>query len=121
VFRRHADEIIKFALKNEADVIVFEYLGKMRLPKNSYGAKRLRAKLQYWAKLKMQDKVGEKAHSLGIRYSRVLARGTSLYAFDGSGKVERNNKRDIAIFTNGKEYHCDLSASYNIRSSTLPP
>jgi len=34
--------------KNEADIIVFEYLGKMKLPKNSFGAKRLRGKLQFW-------------------------------------------------------------------------
>jgi len=110
------DKIINFAIKNEADIIVFEYLGKMRLPKNSYGAKRLRGKLQFWAKLKIQQKVGEKAHSFGIRYSRVLARGTSMYAYDGSGLLTRNYKKDIAIFTNGKKYHCDLSASYNIGS-----
>jgi len=51
-----------------------------------------------------------------IRYSRVLARGTSQYAYDGSGLVKRNSKKDIAIFSNNKEYHCDLSASYNIAS-----
>jgi IS605 OrfB family transposase len=110
------DKIINFAVKNEADIIVFEYLGKMKLPKNSYGAKRLRAKLQFWAKLKIQQKVGEKAHSFGIRYSKVLARGTSSYAYDGSGILERNSKKDIATFSNGKKYHCDLSASYNIGS-----
>ncbi len=104
------DKIINFAVKNEADIIVFEYLGKMKLPKNSYGAKRLRAKL------KIQQKVGEKAHSFGIRYSKVLPRGTSMYAYDGSGLLERNSKKDIATFSNGKKYHCDLSASYNIGS-----
>jgi len=39
-----------------------------------------------------------------------------MYAFDGSGKLERNSKKDIAKFSNGKLYHCDLSASYNIGS-----
>jgi len=110
------DKIIEFAIKNEADVIVFEYLGKMKLPKNTFGAKRLRGKLQFWAKLKIQQKVGEKAHGFGIRYSRVLARGTSMYAYDGSELLTRNYKKDIAIFSNGKKYHCDLSASYNIGS-----
>ena len=110
------DKIVEFAIKNEADIIVFEYLGKMKLPKNTFGAKRLRSKLQFWAKLKIQQKVGEKAHSFGIRYSRVLARGTSMYAYDGSGLLTRNYKKDIAIFSNGKKYHCDLSASYNIGS-----
>ena len=116
------DKIIEFAIKNEVDVIVLEYLGKMRLPKGLFGSKRLRAKLQYWAKLKIQYKIEEKAHSLGIRYSRVLARGTSMYAYDGSGLVLRNSKKDIATFQSknkndkNKTYHADLSASYNIAS-----
>lgn len=59
-------------------------------------------------------KTKEKAHSAGIRVSRMLARGTSIYAFDGSGEVARNAKKDIAVFTTGKECHADLSASYNI-------
>jgi putative transposase len=54
------------------------------------------------------------AHYLGIRISRVNARNTSALAFDGSGKVERNNKKDLATFTTGKVYHADLSASYNV-------
>lgn len=110
------DKIVEFAIKNEADIIIFEYLGKMKLPHNTFGAKRLRAKLQFWAKLRIQQKVGEKAHSVGIRYSRVLARGTSMYAYDGSGVLKRSYKKDIATFSNGKIYHSDLSASYNIAS-----
>ncbi|WP_246516591.1 hypothetical protein [Salicibibacter cibarius] len=35
-------------------------------------------------------------------------------AFDGSGDVERNWKKDLATFSTGKRYHADLSASYNI-------
>lgn len=115
-----ADKIIEFAVRNNADVIVFEYLGKMKVPKDLYGSRRLRAKLQYWAKIKIQHKVEEKAHSAGIRYSRVLARGTSMYAYDGSGLVVRNSKKDIATFQSkndkSKTYHADLSASYNIAS-----
>ena len=86
----------------------------MKIPKNFFGAKRLRAKLQYWAKCKIQDKTILKARSLGIRYSKVLANGTSMYAFDGSGKLQRNSKKDISTFTNNKTYHSDLNASYNI-------
>ena len=95
---------------------VLEYLGKMKLPKVLYGARRLRAKLQYWTKVKIQHLVEQKAHSVGIRYSRVLARGTSMYAYDGSGEVVRTSKKDIAKFQTGKIYHADLSASYNIAS-----
>ena len=122
IIQNTADKIVEFAVKNNADVIIFEYLGKMKLPKGLFGSKRLRAKLQYWAKLKIQHKIEEKAHSLGIRYSRVLARGTSMYAYDGSGLVIRNSKKDIATFQSKnkddklKAYHADLSASYNIAS-----
>lgn len=28
--------------------------------------------------------------------------------------MKRNNKKDIAVFTTGKQYHADLNASYNI-------
>ena len=114
IVQNTVDQIIAFAVKNNADVIVLEYLGKMRLPKNTFGAKRLRAKLHYWAKVKIQHKVEEKAHTLGIRYSKVLARGTSMYAYDGSGLVQRSPRKDMCTFTNGKTYHSDLSASYNI-------
>lgn len=110
------NKIIDFAQKHNADVIVFEYLGKMKIPKHFYGAKRLRAKLHYWAKCKIQNITFQKAHSLGIRYSKVLARGTSMYAYDGSGKVQRSPKKDMALFANNKTYHADLSASYNIAS-----
>jgi IS605 OrfB family transposase len=116
------DKIVKFAIKNNADVIIFEYLGKMKLPKGLFGSKRLRAKLQYWAKMKIQHLVEQKAHSVGIRYSRVLAKGTSMYAYDGSGKLKRSKRKDIATLQSKnknnkyKTYHCDLSASYNIAS-----
>ncbi|WP_246516594.1 hypothetical protein [Salicibibacter cibarius] len=54
------------------------------------------------------------AHYLSMRILRVNARNTSKLAFDGSGKVERNGKKDLATFTTGKVYHADLSGSYNI-------
>ena len=114
IIQNTVDNIVDFALKNNATHIVFEYLGKMRLPKNFYGAKRLRAKLKYWAKCKIQDKTILKARSFGIKFSKILANGTSMYAFDGSGKLQRNSKKDISIFVNKKKYHSDLNASYNI-------
>jgi len=111
-----AFQIIEFAKEYKADVIVFEYLDKMKIPKGFYGAKKLRFKLQYWAKKGIQNKVTEMAHYLGIRISRVNPRNTSALAFDGSGEVERNAKKDLANFTTGKIYHSDLNASYNIGS-----
>ena len=55
-----------------------------------------------------------KGYAEGIRFSRVLARGTSENAYDGSGKVWRLGNKQIALFRNEKMYNCDLSASYNI-------
>ncbi len=107
-------EIVKFAKENKCEVIVFEYLNKMRVPKGFWGAKKLRFKLRYWRKTAIQNKVKEMANYVGIRISRVNPRNTSALAFDGSGKVERNDKKDLAVFTTGKVYHADLSASYNI-------
>jgi putative transposase len=107
-------EIVKFAYNHNCDVIVFEYLVNMKVPKGFWGAKKLRFKLRYWRKKGIQNKVEEMAHYLGMRISRINARNTSALAFDGSGKVERNHKKDLAWFTTGKVYHADLSASYNI-------
>jgi len=114
ITQKTADEIIKFALKYNASVIVFEFLNKFKFPKNFYGAKKLRAKLQHWAKAKIQKLVIQKAHRYGIRVKFVSPKGTSKYAFDGSGEVIRNFKKDICRFKNGKIYHADLNASYNI-------
>jgi IS605 OrfB family transposase len=109
IIQETVNDIVNFALKNKAKVIVFEYLGKM-LGKN----KTMRMKVLHWNKNEIQQKVIDLAHSHGIRVSRVLARGTSKYAYDGSGITQRNPKRDIAIFPTGKIYNSDLSASYNI-------
>lgn len=106
-----ADFIMKTAEQFHTDVIVFEYLefkGKKK------GRKKQR--LHLWRKRDVQKIVTVKAHRLGIRISRVNAGGTSLYAYDGSGKIERNINHNYSIcrFQTGKTYHCDLNASYNI-------
>lgn len=73
---------------------------------------------------KKYKKIAEhKAHILGMRISRICAWNTSKLAYDGSGKVERGTyiqngvkkyNYSICTFQNGKQYHCDLNASYNI-------
>lgn len=107
-------QIVKFAKEHGCNVIVFEYLDQMKMPKGFWSAKKLRFKLRYWRKKGIQNKVEEMAHYLGMRISKVNARNTSALAFDGSGKVERNPKKDLATFRTGKVYHADLSATYNI-------
>lgn len=50
-----------------------------------------------------------------IKVNRVNAKNTSQLAFDGSGKVIRDNGNySNCTFTTGKQYNCDLNASYNI-------
>lgn len=107
-----ANDIVDFAKKNSAKVIVFEHLHFKK--KKGDKKKKLRSKSQYWTKIRIQEMVKNKAHSIGIRFSRVGVRNTSALAFDGSGYVRRNTKGDIATFTTGKIYHADLNASYNI-------
>ncbi len=105
-------QIIKFAVDYNADVIVFEHLKKLK-SKGNY-ARKMRIKLQYWAKQKIQNKVADMAHSYGIRLSWVNPKNSSALAYDGTGKVIRNGKKDLCEFSTGKKYHADLNASYNI-------
>ena len=109
--RKTAGAIIAFAKESRADVIVFEHLdmrGKKLRGKN-------RQKLHMWRKQSVQEITEHQAHRLGMRISRVCAWKTSAYAFDGSGRVTRDPKNhSLAVFRNGKQYNCDLSASYNI-------
>lgn len=110
ISRKTAHQIIDAAVKNNADCIVFEHLdikGKI------HGSKAQR--IAIWRKKEIQDIVEHQAHRQGIRISRVNPAGTSKYAFDGSGKVQRDNKNySLCKFATGKQYNCDLNASYNI-------
>ena len=104
-------EIVQFAKDHHADVIIFEYLetkGKKKRGKNAQ-------KLHMWKKKGIQNITERLAHRNEMRISRVCARNTSALAFDGSGPVTRDKKNhSLCTFRNGKQYHCDLSASYNI-------
>ena len=134
-----ANGIINMAVEYAVNAIVLESLnfqGKIR------GSKKQR--LHLWRKRAIQDMVERKAHLNLIRVSRVCAWGTSKLAFDGSGEILRGrinlskeelanllsmpqgerktNKgrpkthcgQELCTFQSGKEYNCDLSASYNI-------
>ena len=92
-------------------VIVFEHLDR----KGKKGGSK-KQKLHLWRSQYVQSMVTNKAHRAGMRISHVNAWGTSRLAFDGSGRVERgiNGNYSICRFSTGKEYHCDLNASYNI-------
>ena len=107
-----ANQIIKICLSYGVDVIVFENLRHKfkRTKKRSF-----RARLHRWRKIAVYNKAYEMAHRNGIRVSTVNPNGTSRYAYDGSGLVERDHDNySICKFVSGKIYNCDLSASYNI-------
>ncbi|WP_418514241.1 IS200/IS605 family accessory protein TnpB-related protein, partial [Clostridium fessum] len=108
--RKIAAEITKYAAEYQADVIVFEYLemqGKISGKKKQ--------KLHLWRKRDIQKLCEHQAHRNRIRVSRVSARNTSRLACDGSGAVVRNQENhSLCTFRTGKQYNCDLSASYNI-------
>lgn len=118
ISRKTAKEIVDFAVLYNADIIVFEHLDTQGKKKG-----RGKQKLALWRKQEIQKLVEHRAHILGMRISRICAWNTSKLAFDGSGKVERGvyvqngvekYNYSICTFPNGKQYHCDLNASYNI-------
>ena len=72
-------------------------------------------KLHLWRKRDIQKLCEHQAHRNGTRVSRVSARNTSRLACDGSGAVVRNpENHSLCTFQTGKQYNCDLSASFNI-------
>ena len=105
-----AAAIVEFAAMHNVDCIVFEHLdmkGRKRGKKKQ--------KLALWRKNTIQAVASHKAHRRGIRISHICAWGTSALAYDGSGKVVRDDdNHSLCTFTTGKRYNCDLSASYNI-------
>ena len=115
---RTASFIVEQAVKYNVDTVVFEHLDTSGKKK---GSKKQR--LHFWKAQYVQKMVADKAHRLGMRISRICAWGTSRLAFDGSGTVKRGKASEktagnysICEFQNGKVYHCDLNASYNIGS-----
>ena len=72
-----------------------------------------------WRSQKVQAIVTNKAHRMGMRISHICVWGTSMYAYDGSGTVQRGEEAGLGTysmcrFPNGKVINCDLSVSYNI-------
>ena len=108
--RKVAAAVTMYAMESHADVIVFEYL---EMTGKKSGKKKQR--LHVWRKRDIQTICEHQAHRAGIRISRVCARNTSRYAYDGSGPVLRDpGNHRLCVFQTGKQYNCDLSAAYNI-------
>lgn len=115
--------IVKIARENGVYGIVLEHLGRMKAGKSRS------ARIHHWCKCRIRDFVKGMALRFQIRVFQVNPKNTSKLAFDGSGEVTRNNENfTLCTFASGKQYNCDLSASYNIgaryflraRQKTMP-
>ena len=105
---------VKIAKQYGVKYIVFEHLKGWR-PRGGKRKSTLRQRFHGWLHRRIVDLTQMKWSELGGQVKFVYARGTSSNAFDGSGKVKRSSKSyELALFNSGKQYNCDLSASYNI-------
>ena len=106
--------IVDTAILYNVDYIVMEHLdlnGKKR------GSKK--QKLHLWKAKYVQSMVTDKAHRNHIRIAHICAWKTSKLAYDGSGDVQRGQDAgfktfSLCKFASGKQYNCDLNATYNI-------
>jgi putative transposase len=106
--------LVSLAQAESADAIVFEHLKGWR-PRGGPKRSALRQRFHGWLHRRIVHLTTEKAVESGVRVDLVPPRGTSSYAFDGSGKVNRDkNNHALATFASGKQYNADLGASYNI-------
>ncbi|VEP14160.1 transposase [Hyella patelloides LEGE 07179] len=109
-----SSRLVKIARQYGVKYIVFEYLKGWR-PRGGKKRSTLKQRFHNWLHRRIVKLTEMKWLELGGRVVFVNPRGTSSYAYDGSGKLKRNqNNYELAVFTSGKQYNCDLSASYNI-------
>jgi putative transposase len=107
-------EIVNFAIDNGADTIVFENLKGWK-PKGGRKRSGLKQRFHGWLHRCLFDFTSMKFEEIGGSTVEVYARGTSSWAFDGSGKLKRSKRNyALATFQTGKQYNCDLSAAQNI-------
>ncbi len=66
------------------------------------------------------QKVSWLAEEAQVKVAFVAPRGTSAWAYDGSGKVRRDKKNySLCRFANGKRYNADYNAVSNIAARYL--
>lgn len=101
------------ALEHGVYGIVLEHLGSVHHGRRKKG--NLPSRVHHWCVARIRDYIRGMAYREGIRVFIINPKGTSMYAYDGSGKVTRDkDNHSLCTFRNGKRYHADLSASYNI-------
>ena len=109
-----SSRLVKIARQYRVKYIVFEHLKGWR-PRGGKKRSTLKQRFHNWLHRRVVNLTEMKWSELGGKVVFVNPRGTSSYAYDGSGQLKRNrNNYELAIFSNRKQYNCDLSASYNI-------
>lgn len=106
--------IIELAKTHNVKVIVFENLAGWKAKAGRRGSLQ-KQKFHLWCHCKIVELTQQRWNELGGAVVFINPKYTSAYAFDRSGKVRRSKiNYSLAQFKNGKQYHADLSASYNI-------
>jgi putative transposase len=106
--------LVKIAKQFGVKYIVFEHLKGWR-PRGGKKRSTLKQRFHGWLHRRIVNLTEMKWSELGGKVVFVNPRGTSSYAYDGSGKLKRSNQNyALARFANSKLYNADLSASYNI-------
>lgn len=109
-----AKQIINFAITNHATTVVIEKLRNWK-PKGGKKRSSLKQRFHNWVKGAIADRLEQLGQEYGIEIASVNARGTSKFAYDGTGEVKRDRGNyAIGTFQSSKRYAVDLSASYNI-------
>ena len=112
-YRQLSRWIVNIAIKYHVYGIVMEHLESLKHKGRKRG--NLKARVHHWLTAQTRDLIKGMSYREGIRTFVVNPWGTSMYAYDGSGKVIRDKDNyALCTFSNGKRYNCDLSASYNI-------
>ena len=107
-------EIVRFALKQDAPVIVFEDLQGWK-PKAGKKRSTLKQRFHGWLHRLLVQLTENKFVEVGGKVELVYPRGTSSWAYDGSGKLKRSKSNyALATFQSGKQFNADLNGSYNI-------
>ena len=115
--RRLASDIAEFARQHGAKAVVIEDLKGWRPKGPSRKMKRRFHRFQHRA---LVNALAQKAQEFGLRVLDIFARGTSRFAYDGSGKVVRNKANaQLATFPSGKRYNADLNGALNIAARGL--
>jgi IS605 OrfB family transposase len=107
-------ELVQFALEHAAHVIVFEDLQGWK-PKGGRQCSTLKQRFHGWLHRLLVQLTENKFVEVGGKVALVYPRGTSAWAYDGSGKLQRSKANyALATFQSGKRFNCDLNGSYNI-------